>query len=242
MTGDILNPSGEKLDYAFHPGAGGSKRLALIGHGVTGNKDRAWALALAERLASDGIHACRFSFAGNGESGGAFADCTITKEVGDLGAMIDAAAAQGYQVAYIGHSMGGAVGVLRAASDDRIKWLVSLAGMVHTKKFYDTEFGGETPDSGCMWEDESCPLSSAYQADMAAIGSVAPLGAKIGVPWLLVHGTADDVVPYQESLDIIAEAQNDPELFTIEGGDHVFNGPACDEMAARVTGWLQAQP
>jgi len=33
----------------------------------------------------------------------------------------------GYTVCYVGHSMGGAVGVLRASRDQRIKFLVSLA-------------------------------------------------------------------------------------------------------------------
>ena len=42
--------------------------------------------------------------------------------------------------------MGGAVGTLAAASDDRIKFLISLAGMVNTKAFYEREF--EAFDSG----------------------------------------------------------------------------------------------
>ena len=41
--------------------------------------------------------------------------------------------------------MGGAVGVLAAAQDPRIQFLISLAGMVNTEKFYDAEFGEEKP-------------------------------------------------------------------------------------------------
>ena len=41
--------------------------------------------------------------------------------------------------------MGGVVGTLTAASDDRIKFLISLAGMVNTKSFYAREFVEETP-------------------------------------------------------------------------------------------------
>ena len=87
--------------------------------------------------------------------------------------MIDACHGAGRQIAYIGHSMGGAVGVRRASSDSRISSLVSLAGMVHTEEFARREFGEETPDAGCMWEEESCPLSSTFMNDMAAIRSVA---------------------------------------------------------------------
>ena len=75
-------------------------------------------------------------------------------------AVLSAADASGYRVIYAGHSMGGAVGVLAAASDERIKLLISLAGMVNTQAFYEREFGEVTPDSGCMWEEASCPLSS----------------------------------------------------------------------------------
>ena len=41
MFGQIKNPQGELLDYTFHAGKEGRKAVVLIGHGVTGNKDRA---------------------------------------------------------------------------------------------------------------------------------------------------------------------------------------------------------
>ena len=68
MFGTIRNPSGEVLDYTFHAGTEGSRHIAVLGHGVTGNKDRPFVVALAEGLAAAGIHALRFSFAGNGAS------------------------------------------------------------------------------------------------------------------------------------------------------------------------------
>ena len=132
---EILNSSKETLDYEFHGDPSDTSLLAIIGHGVTGNKDRPWAIALAEALEKAGFNALRFSFAGNGKSGGKFEDCTITKEVKDLKAIVDAAEEEGYhRICYIGHSMGAAVGVLSTAKDERIELLVSLAGMVHTKK------------------------------------------------------------------------------------------------------------
>ena len=168
MFGTIRNSSGEVLDYTFHAGTEGSRHIAVLGHGVTGNKDRPFVVALAEGLAAAGIHALRFSFAGNGASEGRFADATISKEVGDLGAVLSAL--DGYSVCYVGHSMGGAVGVL--SRDERIRLLVSLAGMVHTRAFAEREFGEEVPDEGCMWDEPDCPLSQAYMDDMAQIDTV----------------------------------------------------------------------
>ena len=238
MFGKINNSSGEVLDYTFHAGTEGSRHIAVLGHGVTGNKDRPFVVALAEGLAAAGIHALRFSFAGNGASEGRFADATISKEVEDLGAVLGTL--DDYSVCYIGHSMGGAVGVLRASRDERIRLLVSLAGMVHTHAFAEREFGEEVPDEGCMWDEPECPLSQAYMDDMAQIDTVVRRGAEIVVPWLLVHGSEDDVVPIDDSHDILARARDNAELVVIDGADHVFSEHA-QVMVEKVVGWLQEQ-
>ena len=217
MFGEIRNSQGERLEYDYLPGAEGDLRLVVLGHGVTGNKDRPVVAGLAEALRSAGIASLKFSFAGNGGSEGNFTECTVTKEIDDLGAVLDAVSKDGRVIAYGGHSMGGAVGVSRASKDDRIKTLISLAGMVDCHKFAQTEFGKETPDSGLMWEDEGCPLSSTYMNDMKAIGSIVDLGRRIKVPWLLVHGTEDDVVLIQDSIDIEAKATCPHKFVTIEG-------------------------
>ncbi|MEM0970671.1 MAG: alpha/beta hydrolase [Verrucomicrobiota bacterium] len=223
MTGELRNAAGERLDYTFHAAANRStNRVALIGHGLTGNKDRPWAVALGKALSEADIPALRFSFAGNGESEGRFEDCTITKEVADLGTVIDAVTPSFTEVVYVGHSMGGAVGVIRASHDDRIKRLVSLAGMVHTKRFCEEEFGEVTPGEGTMWEDEDCPLSQAFVDDLTTIGSVLPLGPGISVPWCFVHGTEDDIIPIAEGRELFATASEPKEWNELPETNHVF--------------------
>lgn len=239
MIQEIRNSQGEKLDFTFHEGDAASKKIVVIGHGVTGNMDRPFVVALAEGLAAAGINALRFSFAGNGDSEGEFTACTITKEVGDLGSVLDVLA--DYDVCYVGHSMGGAVGVIRASEDARIKQLVSLAGMVSTKKFAETEFGDVEPDKGFMWEDEDCPLSSGYMADLRGIDTVVERGAQINVPWLLVHGTEDDVVLIQDSKDILAKAGDNAEYVELPGANHVFAEEHCQPMVEAVTAWVKKQ-
>ena len=245
MEAEIRNAHGEKIDYSFHPAESNSPFTVIIGHGVTANKDRPFVEALANGLALAGIPALRFSFSGNGGSEGRFEDSCISKEVEDLGAVIDAVHAAGRRIAYVGHSMGGAVGVKRAAMDDRIELLVSLAGMVHTKKFAEVEFGEETPGDGYMWGKEDCPLSQQFVDDMKNIGTVVGLGSSVKVPWLLVHGTVDDVVPVEESREIFAQGNDPKELFIIENCDHVFDPETDSEslpaMVAKVSDWLMPQ-
>tara|TARA_R110002096_G_scaffold33146_10_gene95902 strand:+ start:1157 stop:1891 length:735 start_codon:yes stop_codon:yes gene_type:complete len=237
---EILNSAKEILDYEFHGDPTDTSLLVIIGHGVTGNKDRPWAVGLGEALEAEGLNALRFSFAGNGESEGKFEACTITKEVKDLKAIIDAAEDEGYhRICYVGHSMGGAVGVLSAVKDSRIELLVSLSGMVETKKFCETEFGEVKPGKGNMWDDEGCPLSQAFVDDMTKINSVKSKTEKIEVPWLIVHGDADDVVPVEEGRAIYAAAYEPKELEILEGVDHVYNGDGLEKMTSAVISWLK---
>jgi pimeloyl-ACP methyl ester carboxylesterase len=236
MLGDIKNKLGEKIDYTFHTGQKESDTVVVLGHGVTGNKDRPFVVTLAEELAKDGVNTLRFSFSGNGASGGRFADSTISKEVDDLGAVLDNFS--NARIGYIGHSMGAAVGVLRAARDPRIKFLVSLAGMANTKEFAEREFGMVKPGEGFMWDDTNCPLSQAYMDDLRKIGSVLNEAPKIKAPWLLVHGTEDDVVPISDSREIFAKANKPKELFEIPGANHVFAGDATQKMVAKVKNWI----
>lgn len=239
MFGKIKNIHGEQLDYTFHEGGGESNNIVVLGHGVTGNKDRPFVVALGEGLAAAGVPALRFSFAGNGGSEGQFTDSTISKEVDDLGAVLDVL--EGYTVCYVGHSMGGAVGVLRASKDDRIQLLVSLAGMVHTKSFAQREFGDVTPDEGFMWDEPDCPLSQAYMDDLTQIDTVVDLAPKVTVPWLLVHGDEDDVVPIEDSHDILANADSQAQLVTIEGANHVFSDEYTPVMVEKVIAWIKTQ-
>ena len=60
MFGEIKNAEGERIDYTFHPGKANSKDLVVIGHGVTGNKDRPFVVALAESLSRVGDRTAGF--------------------------------------------------------------------------------------------------------------------------------------------------------------------------------------
>ena len=238
MKETISNSQGEILDYTFHDANSRTRDLLVIGHGVTGNKDRPLIMALAESVENEGLSVLRFSFSGNGFSGGDFRDCTISKEVEDLKAVVTAAEVNGYKVTYAGHSMGGAVGVLAAANDDRIRNLISLAGMVNTQAFYDREFGEVTPGEGTMWEEPECPLSLNYKNDMYEIGSVGSRASEVKVPWLLIHGDADDVIPVEDSREIYALANEPKNLIEIPEANHVFSGAGEEPGIEAVISWL----
>ena len=235
---EIRNRSGDCIDHSFHPGTR-ADALVILAHGVTGNKDRPHLVALAEGLAARSWPCLRISYSGNGGSEGRFEDCCITKEIGDLQAVLDAVP-DTTKAAYVGHSMGGAVGVLTAARDLRIRALVSLAGMTRTAAFVQREFGDVTPGEGFMWEDENCPLSHTYVDDLTAIGDTLSAAEAVIQPWLLIHGSADDLVPPQDSRDAFDAATCEQKFLEIAGAGHSFDEASYPQLIEAVDQWLIA--
>ena len=233
----FTNRHGEKLDTSFHPGAR-EDCLILLGHGVTGDKDRPLVVAVAEGLAAAGWPCLRISFAGNGGSEGDFHAATISKESDDLQDVIDQLP-HGLNLAYAGHSMGGAVGVLTASKDERIKVAINLAGMIRTQLFCEREFGMVTPDQGDMWDEEGCPLSQIYVDDMKQIGDLFEQVAQLAQPLLLIHGTADDVVLAEDSTDAHTKAKEPKKLVLIEGAEHSFDDSTYNQVVEAAAQWLK---
>ncbi|MBT7958385.1 MAG: alpha/beta fold hydrolase [Akkermansiaceae bacterium] len=231
----VKNQHGELLDTQLHD-TNRKDCLVILGHGVTGNKDRPLLLWLAEALQNHGYPALRVSFSGNGNSEGFFQDSTVSKEISDLTAIIDQVG-HGKKIAYIGHSMGGAVGALAAARDERIHVLVSLAGMVHTAEFCEREFGAIIPDKGNMWDEDGCPLSKQYIDDMQAINSTIDAAKGVKAPWLLLHGTADDVVLPKDSHDLYNILQCQSDLIEIENATHSFDDN-YQAVSEHICAWL----
>ncbi len=89
-----------------------------------------------------------------------------------------------------------------------------------------------------MWDNPACPLSAEYMADMARIGDVLAAGRVVNVPWLLLHGTADDVVPAQDSEAIKAVAGPLAKLVTLPDGDHGFSEGNAQKMVSTVIEWI----
>jgi pimeloyl-ACP methyl ester carboxylesterase len=239
MLGVIRNAHGERLDYTYHPGARPDGPVVVIGHGVTAHKDRPFLIALAEGLASAGFAALRVSFSGNGGSEGRFADSNISKEVEDLGPVLDALANR--PIAYAGHSMGGAVGVLRTSRDPRIRALVSLAAIVHTQSFAARAFGALTPGRDLMFGKPGCLLSQKYLDDLRAIDSVIDQVERIDVPWLFVHGARDELVPIADSYDAVARARTQKQLVVLDEADHTFEPGLTGQMVDAVVKWCKVQ-
>jgi len=252
MNGDpfaeLRSRRGERLDHAFvaarseggEAHRGERRALAIVAHGVTSAHDRPYLVALGDALAERGVAALRITFAGNGASEGRFEESTPLQEADDLGAVLDAAQAAGFgPIGYAGHSMGAAVGMLRAAEDPRIAALVSLAGMHHVARFYE-RVAAKLRYGELLLGKHGCPWGRALHDAARTIGSLDRQAALVACPWLLIHGTMDELVPLHDTFDARAAAKaagREPELVALSGIDHRFTG-AIDAMVAHAAPWL----
>jgi fermentation-respiration switch protein FrsA (DUF1100 family) len=136
--------------------------------------------------------------------------------------------------------MGGAVGLLTAVRDERIRVLVSLAGMVFPAEFYHREFGAVVAGEGCMWEDLSFPVSQAFADDMLGHGDLLDAAAAVVVPWLLLHGSADDLVPPTDSEAANRAVMVEPrKLVRIDGAGHAFDVADYPLLVREIDAWLR---
>ena len=211
MDAEIRNAQGEKLDYAYHSAQGDCPFTVIIGHGVTANMNRPFVEALAKGLAITGIPALRFSFSGNGDSEGRFEDSCVSKEVEDLGAVIDSVKAQGRRIAYVGHSMGGGMVIDVAAglalqSPGEVKAVVAIAPWNGVQPTPSSVVSGLSAPLLilCSMSDALCPCSGEVQlTDTQGLlsGSVTP-----GIP--LLFGSSADPTWHGGAMAIFRNAPN----------------------------------
>ena len=229
--------NGARLWYTELGNTGPAAPAILFHHGYTASRVN-W-LPAASRMTSHYrviLMECR----GTGESEHTADGYTLAQYAADVICMADHLGLTRFT--YAGHSMGGAVGVVTAAEDARLRHLICLAPMVQTVRFSEAEFGTVTPDAGCMWDDPACPLSSTFVNDLRNMGSILTAAEKLPLPVLIIHGQEDDLVPVSEAEALYhAVLHEHPVSLVRLLTDHVFSGEATSAMCHEVVEWLAAQ-
>jgi pimeloyl-ACP methyl ester carboxylesterase len=219
----------------------------VICHGFKGFKDWGFFPHLATRLARAGMTAVSFNFSGSGigADGESFSEperfghATFSNDLADLGrviaALVSGALAENLApprtLGLFGHSRGGAAAILFAADHRNCGCLVTWAAIADTMRW----------DSGTIqrWRADGkldvvntrtgdvLPLYTDVLDDLEAHGSVQlnieRAARALAVPWLIVHGDADESVPVTDAIRLHKAAENAvTELIVIEGGSHTF--------------------
>lgn len=249
--------------------AGGARPAVVICHGFKGFKDWGFFPRIGERLAVAGCTAVSFNFSGSGvgEDGETFdevqrfAHLTYSNALRDLAIVLDALdrgdlGARPPAYGLLGHSMGGAIAVLRAAHDDRVRALVTWGGVARFGSLWCPEAipewrrSGRTPvvnqrTGQVLW------LSTDLLDDLAVHGhttlDVLRGAAAVRAPWLIAHGSEDESVPVAAAHELARAARpGTAELLEIPDTGHTFGvrhpwagpTPAYERVADASVAWL----
>ncbi|RFZ83436.1 alpha/beta fold hydrolase [Mucilaginibacter terrenus] len=218
--------------------------LVIFAHGIRGFKDWGAHNLVARYFAEHGFRFLKFNFSHNGTTADnltefadliAFGDNTFSIELEDLKNVIDfacsgAAIPRANGVYLIGHSMGGAISIIKTAEDDRVIKLVTEAAISSFYNLWPKQAEEQWKLQGVMYmrnarTGQDMPyrvtLLEDVEKNMERL-DVQRKASQIIQPWLIVHGDQDASVPLTQA-DELSNAQPAAGYVVIEGADHVFN-------------------
>ena len=250
LTPRVLSrPDGATLAYHGTDGDGARYRgpgLVFLGgfmSDMTGTK----ACALDSFARARGQAFLRFDYQGHGQSSGRFEEGTIGRWAGDAVAVLDELT-EGPQV-LVGSSMGGWIMLLAAlARPQRVAGLVGIAAAPDfTEDLMWARYPPEVRETlrrEGVYREPSAYGEEPYTITLGLIEEGrrhlllrAPI--PLACPLRLIHGTADEDVPWQVSMKLAERIQSeDVELTLVKGGDHRLSEPPdlerLDETIARL--------
>lgn len=215
----------------------------VLCHGMESTRGGTKQTALVERFVPKGWSVLRFDFSYVGESGGRFEDLTISGEVDDaLGALDFLAEFSPSLRVLVGSSLGGAVALIAAAhAPERVDAVATIAAVadpaIFTATLSSDELSRWRREGKRRWRDGW--MKSSFLSDLESIDILGCVH-RIAKPLLVMHGTADDVVPFEHARRIAAAASGEVRLEAFPGVMHRFEEPGALEMLlATVEEWLE---
>ncbi len=226
---------------------GESGPLIVFAHGYKGYKDwGAWDL-MAKTFAEKGFNFLKFNFSHNGGTVEnpidfpdleAFSENTYSKELSDLEAISRMITVDGIEVggkklkwdkfALIGHSRGGGISILHAASDPKVSHLITLAAVADFGERFKFDLDEWKRDGVTFVENkrtkQMMPHKYAYYQDYLDHKdelNIEKAARAIEVPWLIAHGTADEAVKY-DNAERLSAWNPQAVLFPTAGIGHTF--------------------
>lgn len=218
---------GTRIAYRHRPGRGPT--LVYLG-GYLSEMIGTKATALDAWAAEEGRAMLRLDYAGYGESDGDFEAQSLTDRLNDVLLVIDAFTSG--PLVLVGSSMGGWIALLAAlARPDRVAGLIGLAAAPDfTEWGFDAEERAELARDGRI--DHPSDQGGTYPTmkvfwDSGQENLLLETGIAFAGPVRLIHGDADDTVPWDISVRLMAAlGSDDVKLILVKGGDHRLQRPA----------------
>jgi fermentation-respiration switch protein FrsA (DUF1100 family) len=221
-------PPGLVLCHGFPAGPGGAATSAQTYP------------ALANRLAAEtGWAVLTFNFRGTGKSAGNF---SLRGWLNDLDAAIGRLLDEGVSGVWLaGSSTGGALALYQAAGDRRVRGVATLAApatfdvwAAHPRRFLD-----HARSIGVIHNKAFPPDVDAWGKELTEIRALDVVAEIPPRPLLLMHGSDDDSVPFQDARTLATAAGNRVELRLIHGAGHRLRHDP--RAVAFLLGWMERQ-
>lgn len=236
LKGDLYLPSGQL-----------PTPVVVICHGFLGTRRGGGrAVRLAEFLAEAGYAVLIFDFAGSGDSEGDFATATLTKNVGDLHSALNYLEERGFSTFIVlGRSFGGNAALVAADQDHRIRGVCLWSTPADMSEVVERILGEQNwlklqNGEAVVFDDgyRSYRKDAVFLRDLKEYRMPA-IAARISPrPLLLVHGTADELVPVDNARLLFQQAGEPKELVLLPGADHHLSAHQVEAGRATLK-WLQ---
>ena len=215
----------------------------IVCHGFKGFAHWAFFPYLAQTLAENGLTAITFDFSGSGigrdresfTEPEAFAGNTLSREQDDLENLVDYARRMKWisgKFGLFGHSRGGGTAIVfAAATDSDVSSLVTWAAISYPNRW-------SSEDVHTWRRRGHAEITNSRTGQIMRLGTdllddvelhgntklnIEGAAGRIKVPWLIVHGTADETVPSSEAERLHALSPGVSTLRLIEGANHGFD-------------------
>lgn len=266
---EIEGADGGPLRGGLYAAPTDEPRAVLLCHGFRGYKDWGFIPLLASTIAAQGTTTVAFNMSGSGvaSADGAFTERerfrknTYRAELDDIDRVARwlsarlGAGENGASLGLIGHSRGGAMALLHAASHPEVRGVVTLAAPSRIGVWPDAAFEAWRDRKPHIVRDfrtrAELPLGPEIYDDIVRNGAAYDLRRAAGsltIPYLVVQGDRDRSVPLEEGQTLASWGpQETTELVVIENAGHSFQAgdkirrtpPQLLEMIEHVTAWMR---
>ena len=243
---EFVGGQGAALSARLHLPDGRASGSILLAHCFTCSKDLHTMTRLASGLADAGYAAMRFDFTGLGDSGGDFADTTLSANVSDLTRAATHLIGMGFgPCGLIGHSLGGAAAVLATQRLKTVRSLVTIgapADASHVRHLMDDQWPtlrrGEA--ATITVAQRSFRLNPSFANDLVD-HDVSGRAALLGRPYCIVHALDDTVVSHDNAEALYRAAAPPKKLASLPRGGHLFADRAdAETLLDVVLDWFRS--
>lgn len=224
----------------------GAKTTVIMCHGFSSSKESRAYTEMQKALDKKGIASLRMDFFGHGESEGKMEEITVSQAKQDIFSATKFLKQKGFsRIGLFGTSFGGIASIMAASQSKALSFLVLRCPV---SDYLDKEHPMKNWQDLEEWKQKGHKMYSGWMGKKHRINYSMALdfqknngykaGAHIHIPTLILHGTADTSVPFEQSKKLFKKIKNS-RLVLLENADHFFSKPEhFHKMLETVTGFI----